>query len=354
LLSFIIVILVFSILIIVHEFGHMFMAKRLGVKVEKFSIGFGRKLFGVKKGGTEYLISAFPLGGYVKMAGDDPTDVKGAPEEFYSKSPLKRFLIIFSGPLTNYIFAFFLFISVFMIGLPTQTTLVGKILPGYPAAKSALKEGDRIVGIGGEPVKYWADLVKIVEKKTDEKPVLFDLERGKRRLTVTIAPKVIKGKNVFGQKTSIAKIGIMPQNEIILIRHTFPESIMLGGKKLIEMTAMTYKGLWLLVTGGIPFKESVSGPIGIAVFIGRAAEAGIVSLLFTMAYINIALAVFNLLPIPVMDGGHILFLAIEKVKGRPVGPKTQEIIGQVVIYILIAFFLFVSWNDINKYFTMFK
>jgi len=98
LLSFIIVILVFSILIIVHEFGHMFMAKRLGVKVEKFSIGFGRKLFGVKKGGTEYLISAFPLGGYVKMAGDDPTDVKGAPEEFYSKSPLKRFLIIFSGP----------------------------------------------------------------------------------------------------------------------------------------------------------------------------------------------------------------------------------------------------------------
>ena len=152
-LTFLVVFIVFSILIIVHELGHMLAAKRLGVKVECFSLGFGKKLASIKKGETEYAFSVFPFGGYVKLAGDDPTQCKGTPEEFYSKSPMKRFLIILAGPMTNYIFAFFLFSAIFVVGAPSLSTRVGKLLPEYPAIKSGIKQGDRIFEIAGKPVK---------------------------------------------------------------------------------------------------------------------------------------------------------------------------------------------------------
>jgi len=348
-LTFLVVFIVFSILIIVHETGHMLAAKRLGVKVECFSLGFGKKLASIKKGGTEYAISLFPFGGYVKLAGDDPTQRKGTPEEFYSKSPLKRCLIILAGPITNYIFAFFLFSAIFVVGAPSLSTRVGKLLPEYPAIKSGIKEGDRIFEIAGKPVKYWSDLVAIVQKDTEGAPLLFRVERDKRVLDFKIAPKVIKTKNIFGQKSTIGMIGIAPKEEILFVRHNLIEAFSLGGKRLIMLTGLTYKGLWLLITGGLPVRESVTGPIGIAFLIGEAAKAGFVYLLSIMAHINIALAVFNLLPFPILDGGHIMFLGIEKARGKPVSPRTQEAVAQVALYILIAFAIFVSWNDITKF-----
>ena len=353
-LTFLVVLFVFSILIIVHELGHLFAAKCVGVKVEKFSLGFGKKIFGIKRKDTEYVISVFPFGGYVKLAGDNPAECKGAPDEFFSKNPLRRFFIIVAGSFTNYIFAFLLFIAIFMIGFPTLTTEVGKILSNYPAATSGLKEGDTIVEINKTKVEYWNDLVSIVEKQINAEPLDVTVERGKRLVKLEIVPKVIKGKNIFGQDISVGKIGIMPQNKIILVRHNILESVIMAGEKLLGFTAVTYKGLWLIITGGIPFKESVSGPIGIAVIIGQAAKAGMVSVLVTMAYINVALAIFNLLPIPVLDGGHVIFLMIEKLRGRPVSPRTQEIVSQVALYILIAIVVFASWNDINRFFPFFK
>ncbi|MCQ9207506.1 MAG: RIP metalloprotease RseP [Omnitrophica bacterium] len=342
------VFIVFSILIIVHELGHMFVAKKVGVGVEKFSLGFGRKLFSVNRGGTEYIMSIFPFGGYVKLAGDNPLECKGAPEEFFSKSVFKRFLIIVSGPVTNYIFAFLIFTAIFIIGVPTRTTTVGRLLPDYPAETHGIREGDRIFEIEGKKVEYWDDLVAIVRKNVAEVPLRFKIERQGKVLDFDIAPKVIKTKNIFKQETRIGMIGIAPREEIVLVRHNLFEAVYLGGERLITLSAVTCKGLWLLVTGGLPVRESVTGPIGIAFLIGKAAKLGILHLLVLMAHINVALAIFNLLPFPILDGGHIAFLVIEKLRGKPVSLKTQEIVGQVALYALIAFALFVSWNDITK------
>ena len=149
-------------------------------------------------------------------------------------------------------------------------------------------------------------------------------------------------------------IGFSPKQDIVIVKHNIFQAVALGGKKVITLTAVTYKGIWLLITGGLPVKESVSGPIGIAVLIGEAAKMGFIYLLIIMAHINIALAVFNLLPFPILDGGHVLFLGIEKLRGKPVSPRTQEVIGNIALYILIAFALFVSWNDIVKFVPFMK
>ena len=353
-LTFLVVIIVFSVLILVHELGHMFAAKRMGVKVEMFSLGMGKKLFGKKIGDTEYIISAFPLGGYVKMAGDELTGKKGAANEFYSKSPLKRFVIIVAGPLTNYIFAFILFAIVFIMGVPMLTTKVGAILPDYPAGMSGIRVGDEITQIDGEKVEYWNELVAIVQRDTAGLPLDFEVERDSKTVHFKITPKVSSRKNIFGEEVSVGMIGISPKESIVFVKHTPFEAVTLGGKRLLELTAITYKGLWRIITGGISFKESVSGPIGIAKVIGDAARAGIVSVLATMAYINMALAIFNLLPIPVLDGGHIIFLIIEKLKGRPVSAHVQEMASQIALYALIALMLFASWNDISRLLPFFN
>ena len=346
--------IVFSILIIVHELGHMLAAKRVGVKVEKFSVGFGKKLIGFKKGDTEYALSIFPFGGYVKLAGDTPDEYKGEKHEFFSKSILERFFIIVSGALTNYIFAFLLFICIFAIGIPSLTTQVGKLLPNYPAKTSGIRVGDIITEIDGQKIEYWDDLVSIVQKSTSEEALQFKVERNSRTLNLRVAPKVIVAKNIFGQETKVGMIGISPQEKIVFVRHNFIEASYLGGKKLIALTVMTYKGLWLLITGGLPAKESIAGPIGIAFLIGEAAKMGFIHLLSIMAYINVALAVFNLLPFPVLDGGHVLFLAIEKIRGKAISAKTQEIIAQVAFYLLLALVVFVTWNDITRHLPFFK
>ncbi len=327
----------------------MFAAKRAGVRVEVFSLGFGKKLFGVKKGDTEYILSIFPFGGYVKLAGDNPAEHEGKPYEFLSKSALKRFFIIAAGPVTNYIFAFFLFIIIFIMGSPSLTTRVGRLLPDYPAVKSGIKVDDLIFEIDGEKVKYWEDLTEVIRKDIGGAPLDFKVKRAGRVMKFKIAPKVLKAKNIFGQETTVGMIGIAPMEEIVMVKHNFPEAISLGFRKLLTLTGLTYKGLWLLITGGLPVKESVTGPIGIAFLIGEAAKLGIAQLLIIMAHINIALAVFNLLPFPILDGGHILFLGIEKLRGKPLSARVQEIISQIALYLLVALALFVSWNDINKF-----
>jgi regulator of sigma E protease len=349
LLTWIIVFVVFSVLILVHEAGHLFAAKKAGIRVEAFSLGMGRRLFGVKIGGTDYRVSLFPFGGYCKMAGEDPGESQGKDDEYQSKPVGHRFWVIVAGSLTNYIFAFILFSVIYTIGVPMLSNEVGDVMKGYPAETAGIKVGDTVLSLNGTKVLYWEDVVGAIQRESaKEGAIKFEIKRGDTIQFVDIKPQVSTVKNIFGQTISRPLIGIAPREKTLAVKYGPIEAVYHGGAKLLELTAVTYKGIWLLVTGGMPVKTSVAGPIGIARIMGQAADMGVVPLMIITAHVSMALAVFNLLPFPVLDGGHIIFLLIEKLRRRPVGVKTQEAVTQVALMLLIAFAVFVSWQDILK------
>jgi len=350
-ISVISVIIVFSILILSHELGHFIMAKRMGVKVEAFSLGFGPKIWSVKRGDTEYAISAIPLGGYVKMAGEEPGEKRsGAEWEFYSKPIRKRFNIVAAGALFNYILGFILFCMVFMVGAPVPTSRIGRILEGYPAERIGLKEGDRILEIDGKEVKYWEDVIDILHRKRESEATGLVVDRDGDLLKFAVTGRSEDQKDVFGRPIKMTLIGIAHSDEVELVRHGFVKSIKMGAETTWGITTMTYKAIWYMLTGALSVKE-VSGPIGIFAITGKLAQRGIVHLLWISAVISVSLAIFNLLPFPILDGGHILFLAIEKLRGRPLDAKVQEKVQQVALALLIAFVLVVSWNDVTRFFV---
>jgi len=348
LLSLISFLVVLSILVLVHELGHFIAAKRCGVRVEKFSFGFGPKLFSVKRGDTEYLVSLVPLGGYVKMAGDEPGEaITHQKWEFMSKKVSERFAIIFAGPLLNYFLAFLIFSVIFMFGNPTLTTEVGGLLKGYPA-EGSLVVGDRITAVNGRPVKYWEDMTEIIHRQVDG-VLTLSVQRGDSISSVEIRPVVRKTKDIFGKETKIALVGISPSQKIEKIRYGLFESFGKGWVKLMHLTAITYKSLFAIITGQLSFKESMTGPIGIFVITGKAAELGLIYLLHLMGILSASLAIFNLLPLPVLDGGHIIFLALEKVRGKPLSARSQEMIANVGVSLLILLTVFVFYNDIMNF-----
>lgn len=351
LISIIAVIIVFSVLIISHELGHFIMAKKMGVRVEVFSIGFGPKLWSMKRGDTEYAISAIPLGGYVKMAGEEPGEERtGAEWEFYSKPIFKRFNIVVAGPVFNYILGFLLFSLVFMAGAPVPTSRIGRVLEGYPAEEAGLKENDKIVEIDGNEVKYWGDVIGILHSKEGGETTTLSVARDSEMLTFTVKGRSEEQKDIFGRPLKVTLIGIGYSDEVDFVQYGFFESIEMGARKTWFITALTYRAIWGMLTGSLSIK-AVGGPIMIFTETGKAAKMGISYLLSISALISVSLAIFNLLPFPILDGGHILFLAVEKIKGRPIDRKVQEIVQQVALAILITFVLVVSWNDVIRFFS---
>ncbi|MDD5136279.1 MAG: RIP metalloprotease RseP [Candidatus Omnitrophica bacterium] len=348
-LSLIYFIIVLGVLILVHEFGHFITAKHLGVRVDRFSIGFGPKICSVRKGETEYVLSAIPLGGYISMAGEDPSQkVTGQKWEFLSRSVFDRFKIIFAGPLLNYILAFVIFSVIFMFGSPTMTTEVGSLLKDYPAELQGIKTGDRILSVDGQKVKYWEDMTEVIRKHTEGSMALSIL-RGGAIVEMKIMPTIRKTKDIFGNETTVALIGIGPSQSIEKVRYGFFKSIAMGFDKLIQLTAITYKALWSILTGKLSLKESMTGPIGIFVITGQAAKMGFIYILHLMGILSASLAIFNVLPFPVLDGGHMLFLAIEKVRGKPISLKAQEVVMNIGVSLLILFTIFVFYSDIMKF-----
>jgi regulator of sigma E protease len=350
LLSLIFVFLVFSVLILVHELGHLFAAKKCGIRVDAFSIGMGRRLCGFKIGQTDYRLSLIPFGGFCKMAGDDPDEAEGKEDEMASKPVGYRFWVIGAGSIANYIFAIFLFWIIFMIGIPTLTNQVGQVLNGYPAASAGIESGDRILMINDRKVEYWEDILEAIKDESKEnESLVFTIDRDDNIMKLDISPDISEVTNVFGQTISRPMVGIGPHSEVSEVSFGPGKALYYAGNKVFEMTGMTYKMLWLLITGGMPVKGTLTGPIGIAYFIKDAVSLGIVPLLLTMANISLALAIFNVLPFPVLDGGHIVFLLFEKIKKKPLSVKIQDWITQIAIILLISFALFVSWQDVIKF-----
>ena len=258
-LSLIAFFVVLSILVLVHEFGHFITAKRLGVRVEKFSLGFGPKLLSIKRGDTEYMISAIPLGGYVKMAGDEPWEkLSGQKWELLSRSVGDRFKIIFAGPLLNYFLAFVIFSVIYMFGSPTMTTEVGGLIKDFPASQQGMLIGDKVIAIDGKPVKYWEDMTGTIFKHT-EGAMIVTIERAGKTFDMSITPKVRTTKDIFGNVVKIAQIGVVPSQKIESVKYGFFESIHMGGKKLLNLTTTTYKALWSIATGRLSMKDSLTG-----------------------------------------------------------------------------------------------
>lgn len=349
-ISFLIFLFILGLLILVHEFGHFIAAKRIGVKVEDFSLGFGPHLVSLKKGDTQYSLSLIPLGGYVKLAGDNLEEYKGRPDEYLSHPPAQRAKIIFFGPILNYVLGFLCFWLILFAGYPTLTTKVGGLIDGFGAKDAGLRIGDQITEVDGKKVAYWEDLQKIIYQKKPLQKVRVSILRDNQESFLEIEIRQKKIDDPLGQKQSVGLLGVTPKDEIVKVRHGFFKSFFLSLSKTWDLTILTYKSLWRMATGKLSLRESVSGPLGIFFITSQAASLGIIALLHLIAVLNISLGIFNLLPLPVLDGGHLVLLYIERLRQKSLGLKAERMLNQIGITFIIALAGFVTYNDIVRNF----
>ncbi|MDI6605955.1 MAG: site-2 protease family protein, partial [Candidatus Omnitrophota bacterium] len=267
--------IILGILILVHEFGHFIAAKRVGVRVEKFSIGFGPVLFKKKKKDTQYCLSAIPLGGFVKLAGDNPEEYKGKGYEYFSKAPGKRAQIIFAGSFFNYLLGFICFWIIFFSGYPTLTSKVGGLLEGFGAKDAGVQIGDRITAIDGKKVSSWEELQNIILNRKSQDVVRLSALRGGREFSVDVPLREKRFDDILGQKQKVGLLGITPDLEDTLyVRYGFFKSFLLGINKTWVLTELTYKGLWRMATGKIAVRDSAAGPLGIFFITSKVARQG--------------------------------------------------------------------------------
>jgi regulator of sigma E protease len=343
-------IIVLGLLIFFHEMGHFLAAKFFGVKVERFSFGLGPRLVGLKVGETDYRISAFPLGGYVKMVGeglDDEVSEEEKDRSFSNKAVWKRMLIVISGPLFNFFFAIGVFSLGFLfVGQVILTSDVGEIKLDYPAYKAGLRSGDRIIRLGDRPITMWKELPDIV-RKNPGKPIPVIFVRGDRQYKTEVTPVTSTVKNLFGEDVQETVIGVSPSGKFFTKDLGLWESFQGGIVHTYEITKLTGVSLIKLAQRKVPL-ETLGGPIFIAQLAGQQAQEGWTNLLFFTALLSINLGILNLLPIPILDGGHLVFFVIEWVIGKPLSLKKREIAQQVGMFILILLMVFVFYNDVVR------
>lgn len=343
-------IVLLGVLIFVHEFGHFIVAKMLGVKVLKFSLGFSPVMIKRKWGETEYMISWIPLGGYVKLYGEDPNSEDEIPPEdedrtFTSKPIWARMAIVAAGPVFNFVFAFVLLCVGFVAGFPVLASEVGKVLPDSPALHAGFQSGDVIKSIDGQSVWRWDDVRNLIEDSADRN-LVFTVERNGEDTQLSVVPVLADQKDMFGDFKG--RIGIAPSGKKVELG--FFDAINEGARFSIHLTKLVAITLVKLVSGDIGVK-ALSGPITIAQASGESLKAGVFSFIFLMSYISINLAIINLLPIPVLDGGHLFFFAIEAIIGKPVTGKVREVAVQVGLLIIFFLIGLVFFNDIYRIIT---
>lgn len=343
------VVIVFGLIVFVHEFGHFLAAKAVGVGVERFSLGFGPKIIGKRIGETEYQVSAVPLGGYVKMVGEEvgeETPPVDSEKSFSHKSLPRRFLIVFAGPFFNIISAFLVFIVLFVsfgIHVPLDIPRIGGVIPNLPAQKAGLEKGDEVISIAGTPVATWKELAeKIQQSQGQELSLVVKKGTDGQTVEVTVKPESRDDPTGGGAKYAI---GITADSRVESI--SFGQSIALAAQETWMWTKLIFQNLIMLVTGHVSAKE-LGGPILIAQEAGRQAKLGLEYLLRFAAIINVNLAVFNLLPIPILDGGHLLFFSIEALLGRPPSMRSREMALRLGFLVILTLIVFVMYNDIAR------
>ncbi len=439
-MTFLYFLIALGLLIFVHELGHFILAKRQGVKVEEFSLGFGPRLIGFRKGETDYRISALPLGGYVKMLGEDPQEGSDDPRSFSNKTIWQRAKIIIFGPLMNFVFALVLMPIVFMLGrsqpvfLDQQPVVMGVrgespaakagiekgdlilkiegkevsdwedalnkfilspnsrlmltlerggkafeqlmevsqmpemkggytgiepmlfigneavidgVASGGPAASAGLMKGDRVEAVNGKAISDWMDLAQKVNENGGKEAEL-KVKRGDDSLVLKVTPE-------YNEEAKRWLIGIVKDRQsgmpMTVVRYGFLGSIKEGTKENIKLVGLTFSVLKRLFTGGLSYKV-LGGPVIIAKASAAAAASGLSNFLYFLAFLSLQLAIINVMPIPVLDGGHLLFLGIEAVRRKPLSLKVRQYATQAGFFLLVAFMLLVTWNDLESVFGL--
>ncbi len=349
----------FGILIFVHELGHFIFAKLCNVKVLKFSLGFGPRIVGKMIGETEYVVSAIPLGGYVKMYGEDVGDEVSEQDNnrsFKSQALWKKAVIVLAGPVFNILLTFGLYTSLLATGIEVPVPdlknlmpVVDEVDPSYPAAAAGLIKGDKIMRIGGNEINTWIDIINVVGTNPS-KPLEFVVQRGGQFYTLTITPRAIQEKDRSGKPITIGRIGIRKSGQGL---YTFIKSDsifdvpMKGAFATYKMGTVIFDSIRMTINGEISVRN-LGGPISIFTESSKAASAGVITYFLFMALVSVNLGVLNLLPIPVLDGGHLLFMGIEAIKGGPVSDTVIAISQRIGIALLLALMILVMYNDIFR------
>jgi len=345
-------------LVFVHEYGHYIVGRWCGVKADAFSIGFGRKIFGwTDKRGTEWRICWLPLGGYVQFAGDRDaasrpdaewqTLPEGERSQSFPAQPVwKRALIVLAGPVTNFLFAIGILAAfAFAYGLAQTPAVVGQVEPRLPAAAAGLQAGDRIVEIDGRPMHAFSDILPAIGYNLG-KPANLLVERGDARFALTLKPEMITETDRFGNKSERAILGIRPGKPVYTSVGPIA-AIGHGVDQTVAIVRMTASVLVQFVTGDRSIKE-MGGPVKIAKTSGEMASLGIEQLIFFAAFISINLGFINLLPLPMLDGGHLLFYGYEAVRRRPAPPQAQEWAFRFGFAAIVTLMLVVTFNDLGS------
>lgn len=347
-----IAILILGLLIFVHELGHFAVAKWSGVTVLRFSLGFGPRLLAWRRGVTEYAISAIPLGGYVKMLGDDPEDEVPVAEaaSAFSQQPLgKRAAIVVAGPFMNLVTAAVAFTIVFALygaGSPTDAAKIGGVMEGMAAQKAGLRRGDVVTAVDGTAIGSWDALSQAV-RASGGKPIVLDVRREDgTSAKLTVVPEERPEKTVFGEETGKAYlIGIERFVEVAPV--SFAKAVGLGVYETYFWVKMTLLSIVKIFQGSVSARD-LGGPILIVQAAGQQAERGLDYLIRFLGLISVNLGVLNLLPVPVLDGGHLLFFGFEAIRGRPLANRQREMAQQVGLFLLLALMVFVFYNDISR------
>ncbi len=337
--------IVLGTLIVVHEFGHFIVAKKSGVRIERFSIGFGPPLWSKQWHGTEYRLALVPLGGYVKMYGEQSDEAMGTTEgSFLHQSVWRRIPIVAAGPGFNWLLAIILIAVIHALGVPIEHSVrFGKILDGSAAALAGLQTDDTVVTVDGKSIERIDDF-KAHIVASEGRALQLQVDRAGEKLAVPLTPR---------QDTEARewRIGVELRPGDIRIQRSDPVTALTQGVVWTwRITTLTIAGFGKIISGAIPLKDSLAGPLGIAREIGRQADQGWRNVVFFAAGISINLAVLNMLPIPVLDGGHLLFFLIEIILGRPLSSRAREMAQRVGMIALAALMVLALSNDVRVFY----
>lgn len=412
------IVIIFGLIIAIHEMGHLIMAKRAGILCREFAIGFGPKLFSIRKYETIYTVRLLPIGGFVRMAGEDPETIEVKPghhigllfneagkikqmvinnkskhpqarmitveeadlerdlyikgreneedevetfqvdekadfisdEQFVQNAPRNRqfngrpvgsrLLAIFAGPFMNFLLAFILFLVFAAIqGVPSDKALLGKVVDDSPAMKAGLESGDQVVGVNGNPVHSWDEFTSVIQKNPGNE-VQLKVNRNDQQLKVAATPK--KRKLESGEV--IGQLGVQAE-----LQHSLLGTIQYGFSQTVEVFHLIFQALGQMITGQVGI-DGLSGPVGIVSVTGEVAQQGVLPLINFAAFLSINVGLLNLLPVPALDGGRLIFLLFEAVRGKPVDPNKEALIHFVGFALLFLLMIAVTWNDIQRFF----